>query len=73
LSSARAAVAVRYFTEVEGMDNKRFFIVGYGDTKPISEEVEKSFMNRRIEITIMKYTGISGSDSVLDKTKEETK
>ncbi|MEF3191821.1 MAG: OmpA family protein, partial [Campylobacterales bacterium] len=68
LSGARAAAIVRYFIEEEGLEPERFFIVGNADTKPLNPDDKKSFMNRRVEITILNYGGIPNQQipSVLD-------
>lgn len=70
LSGARAAAIVRYFTEEERMDPKRFYFVGNADTKPLNPQDPRSFMNRRVEITIMHYGGIPDQQipSILDGT-----
>jgi chemotaxis protein MotB len=55
LSTARAAAAVRYLTEVAGVDPRRLGIVGYGEFRPIADNAtsEGRAKNRRIAITIL--------------------
>jgi chemotaxis protein MotB len=54
LSSARASAVIRYLTQEQGLDPKRFIAVGYGDTRPIApnDTAENLQKNRRVEIII---------------------
>jgi chemotaxis protein MotB len=54
LSSARASSVIRYLTETENLDPKRFIAVGYGDTRPIAPNDTASNLqkNRRVEIIV---------------------
>lgn len=55
LSGARAGVVVRYFIEEHQLDEERFLIAGYGDTRPVVENTTADNMskNRRVEIVIL--------------------
>ena len=66
LSTARAAAAVRYLTEVAGVDPRRLGIVGYGEFRPIADNAtaEGRAKNRRIAITILSEE-MAGADTVV--------
>jgi chemotaxis protein MotB len=55
LSTARATAAVRFLTEVAGVDPRRVGAVGYGEFRPIADNTtaEGRARNRRIAITIL--------------------
>ncbi|MBO1003303.1 flagellar motor protein MotS [Pseudogracilibacillus auburnensis] len=55
LSGARAGSVVRYFIEEHDLDEERFLIGGYGDTRPVVENKtpEDWSKNRRVEIVIL--------------------
>ena len=55
LSGARASSVVRYFIEEFNLDESRFSIAGYADTRQIApnDTEENMSMNRRVEITIL--------------------
>lgn len=55
LSGARAGVVVRYFIEEHDLDEERFLIAGYADTRPVAENTtpENMSKNRRVEIVIL--------------------
>ncbi len=54
LSTARAAMVVRYFVEEENIDPKRFIVAGYGEFKPRFPVIpENRSKNRRVEIVII--------------------
>jgi len=55
LSSARAVAVVRYFTEMEGIDPKRFSAVAYSQFQPVepNESARNRARNRRSEILIL--------------------
>lgn len=55
LSGARAGVVVRYFIEEHDLDEERFLIAGYADTRPVAENTSQENMskNRRVEIVIL--------------------
>jgi chemotaxis protein MotB len=65
LSTARAAAAVRFLTEVAGVDPRRLGIVGYGEFRPIADNAttEGRAKNRRIAITILSEE-MAGSDTI---------
>lgn len=65
LSGARAGVVVRYFIEELGLDEERFLIAGYGETRPVAENdsPENMSKNRRVEIVIL--------DSEHDQTNKQ--
>lgn len=54
LSGARAGSVVRYFIEEHDIDESRFLIAGYGDTRPVVENKGPKdwSKNRRVEIVI---------------------
>lgn len=55
LSGARASSVVRYFVDEEELDETRFQIAGYADTKPIVPNDSNANMkkNRRVEMIIL--------------------
>lgn len=55
LSTARATAAVRFLTEIAGVDPRRLGAVGYGEFRPVADNAtpEGRARNRRIEITIL--------------------
>lgn len=55
LSGARAGSVVRYFIEEHQLDEARFLIGGYGDTRPVTKENNEDAWreNRRVEIVIL--------------------
>jgi chemotaxis protein MotB len=55
LSGARAVAVVRYFTEMEGIDPKRFSAVAYSQFQPVAanESARTRARNRRSEILIL--------------------
>lgn len=55
LSGARAGSVVRYFIEEHDIDEERFLIAGYGETRPVVENdgPENWAKNRRVEIVIL--------------------
>jgi chemotaxis protein MotB len=65
LSTARASAAVRYLTEVAGVDPRRLGIVGYGEFRPIADNAtpEGRAKNRRIAITILSEE-MAGADTL---------
>ena len=68
LSTARAAAAVRYLTEVAGVDPRRLGIVGYGEFRPIADNTtaEGRAQNRRIAITILSEE-MAGADTLVSR------
>ena len=56
LSGARASVIVRFFVEEMELEETRFQIAGYGETRPIvpNDSEENMAKNRRVEIVILK-------------------
>lgn len=55
LSSARGASVIRYLTEEKNLEQYRFSSVGYGETRPVTENDNKNnwHKNRRVEIVIL--------------------
>ncbi len=55
LSGARASIIVRYLVDEQGIDEARFSIAGYGETRPIApnDTSENMKKNRRVEIVIL--------------------
>jgi chemotaxis protein MotB len=55
LSTARATAAVRFLTEIAGVDPRRLGAVGYGEFRPVAENTtpDGRARNRRIAITIL--------------------
>jgi chemotaxis protein MotB len=64
LSTARATAAVRYLTEVAGVDPRRLGAVGYGEYRPVADNTtpEGRARNRRIAITILSEE-LAGADT----------
>jgi chemotaxis protein MotB len=56
LSGARASGIVRFLTNTVGIDENRFQIAGYGDTRPLvpNDTAKNMAQNRRVEIIILK-------------------
>ena len=57
LSAARAARVVRYFTEIEGLDSRRFAAMGYGEFRPSASNAtaDGRSQNRRVILLIKSY------------------
>ncbi|KAF0195868.1 MAG: chemotaxis protein MotB [Bacillota bacterium] len=57
LSAARSARVVRYFTEISGLDPRRFAAMGYGEFRPAvsNATVEGRTHNRRVVLVIKRY------------------
>ena len=55
LSTTRATAAVRFLTEIAGVDPRRLGAVGYGEFRPVADNAtpEGRARNRRIAITIL--------------------
>ncbi|WP_420178310.1 OmpA family protein [Ornithinibacillus scapharcae] len=55
LSGARASSVVRFFVEVNNLEEERFSITGFSDTKPLAPNNSASNRdkNRRVEIVIL--------------------
>lgn len=55
LSGARAGSVVRYLIEEHGIDEERFLIAGYGETRPVApnDTIENQSKNRRVEIVLL--------------------
>lgn len=55
LSGDRAAIVVRYFTEIKGQDPRKFTYQGCGDTKPLvgNDTDTNRAINRRVNILIV--------------------
>ncbi len=56
LSTARAGVVLRYFTEHYGLPDKRFNASGYADTRPLLPNTTEARRekNRRVDIVLLK-------------------
>lgn len=55
LSGARASSVIRYFIDEFNLEESRFSIAGFGDTRPVApnDSTENMSLNRRVEITIL--------------------
>jgi len=64
LSTARATAAVRFLTEIAGVDPRRLGAVGYGEFRPVGDNTtpEGRARNRRIAITILSEE-LAGADT----------
>lgn len=64
LSLARASAAVRFLSEKAGVDPRRLGAVGYGEFRPVADNLtaEGRARNRRIAITILSEE-LAGSDA----------
>lgn len=58
LSTARANVLVRYFTEYHGLAQERFSSTGYAGTRPVESNAtpEGQAENRRVEMIVLRNT-----------------
>ena len=65
LSTTRATAAVRFLTEIAGVDPRRLGAVGYGEFRPVADNTtpEGRARNRRIAITILSEE-LAGADTV---------
>lgn len=72
LSGARAGSVVRYFIEELELNEDRFLIAGYGETRPVVENSspENWAQNRRVEIVILDSEH-DQAQSQIEKIKEE--
>ena len=64
LSTARATAAVRFLTEIAGVDPRRLGAVGYGEFRPVADNAtaEGRARNRRIAIVILSEE-LAGADT----------
>jgi len=64
LSTARATAAVRFLTEIAGVDPRRLGAVGYGEFRPVADNTtpEGRARNRRIAILILSEE-LAGADT----------
>jgi chemotaxis protein MotB len=64
LSTTRATAAVRFLTEIAGVDPRRLGAVGYGEFRPVADNAtpEGRARNRRIAITILSEE-LAGADT----------
>jgi chemotaxis protein MotB len=64
LSTARSTAAVRFLTEIAGVDPRRLGAVGYGEFRPVADNStpEGRARNRRIAITILSEE-LAGADT----------
>ena len=69
LSTARATAAVRFLTEIAGVDPRRVGAVGYGEFRPVADNAtpEGRAQNRRIAITILSEE-LAGADTAPNNT-----
>jgi chemotaxis protein MotB len=68
LSAARAVMVVRIFTELHGVPAKYLSATGFGDSRPISENLtpEGRARNRRVEIVVLeKHSHETGDEDML--------
>lgn len=74
LSVRRATEVVRYFTEVEGLDPRRFIAVGYAEFRPAFDNStpEGRARNRRVDIVILREHYRVGLDTHVTATGQET-
>ncbi len=58
LSASRASILVRYFTEIRGLDPKRFSATSFAGQRPVesNETAKGRSANRRVEIIILRHT-----------------
>lgn len=56
--SQRRALAVATYLDAQGIDNRRFSVIGYGETRPIATNAtaEGRAQNRRVEIELLPLT-----------------
>lgn len=69
LSTARATAAVRYLSEKAGVEPRRLGVVGYGEFRPVADNLtaEGRAKNRRIAITILSDE-VAGADTTMAMT-----
>ncbi|WP_017756144.1 flagellar motor protein MotS [Calidifontibacillus oryziterrae] len=74
LSTARAASVVRYLEANHNLEKTRFYVVGYGETRPIVDNTgpENWAKNRRVEIVISdpKYVETISADMPAEMTND---
>ena len=63
LSGARASSVIRYLSESNSLDPKRFIATGFGDTRPVvpNTTIENLQLNRRVVIVISDPTYDEGA------------
>lgn len=73
LSGARAGSVVRYFIEELDLEEDRFLIAGYGETRPVVENnsSENWAQNRRVEIVILDSEHNQAEQAETKKPEEE--
>lgn len=73
LSGARAGSVVRYFIDELDLQEDRFLIAGYGETRPVvdNSSPENWAQNRRVEIVILDSEHDQATDSSLKETEKE--
>lgn len=64
LSGARAGSVIRYLINEHDLDEKRFSVAGYGDTKPVApnDSVVNWSKNRRVEIVILEDNAVEDAE-----------
>jgi chemotaxis protein MotB len=72
LSTARATAAVRFLTEIAGVDPRRLGAVGYGEFRPVADNAtaEGRARNRRIAIVILseELAGVDAAPAAVPKS-----
>ncbi len=65
LSTARAGMVLRYFTQQAGLPERRFMAAGYADTRPLQPNDSEAHRarNRRVEIVILKTDSQRAAES----------
>ena len=58
LSASRASILVRYFTEIRGLDPKRFSATSFAEFRPVdtNKTAKGRSANRRVEIVVLRHT-----------------
>lgn len=53
LSAARSARVVRYFTEIQGLDSRRFAAMGYGEFRPTASNATADGRNQNRRVVLL--------------------
>ncbi len=74
LSAARAVMVVRIFTELHGVPAAYLSATGFGDSRPVTENLtpEGRAKNRRVEIVVLEKHSHETGDEDMPPPQDET-